>query len=348
MKVKVTLLLAAVMLVPMTLANAQAFSSPEAQKAMKYLRKKGYTVNADGTFTSPSGRTITSADLTEEAANIGLDTNPNSQPVQSSGPSINSGASEGKSSQESGSAMNNMIGAAMIAAGMAQQPPNMPLIMMGMMALMQGAQDSSDAGKSADSYQASLYGTPNSTNQPPSPTPDSGNALSSPLAEKGLSELQNAGYTMNPDGSFTGPDGKKIIGNDFSTASAMQSAGFDPKSSADAAAYLAKVNAETGGGGAHAVSMGVDGEGGGGGGGTQSGGDSDGSFAYKNPWLLSKADKRKLVQGKSVNLAGEPIGVRGDNLFDMVHRAYERKVKADNFIESSTGSARLPASVKGR
>ena len=94
-------------------------------------------------------------------------------------------------------------------------------------------------------------------------------------------------------------------------------------------------------------SMAVDSAGGSGsGGGGGSYGSSDYS-SFKMPKFKSpfaNQDSKKLLAGKSVMVGGEPIGVKGDNLFDMVHRAYQKKRNRRQFMESSK-SGRLPASM---
>jgi hypothetical protein len=90
----------------------------------------------------------------------------------------------------------------------------------------------------------------------------------------------------------------------------------------------------------------------GGGGGYSAGGGEGADFgdlssfqlpSLKNPF--DHADKKKIIAGKSLMVGGEPIGVKGDNIFDMVHRAYQKKRGRNQFLETTKGPARLPASM---
>ena len=83
--------------------------------------------------------------------------------------------------------------------------------------------------------------------------------------------------------------------------------------------------------------VGVDTAGGGGGaGGTRSGSGSGGSAFgdYLSKMKRGLASKKKaVIAGKSKNYGGEQIGVRVDNIFEMIHRRYQNKRKRNSFIE---------------
>ena len=77
--------------------------------------------------------------------------------------------------------------------------------------------------------------------------------------------------------------------------------------------------------------------GGGGGGSYGSSFGEDGGGGYTD--YLSKlkrgiaSKKKDVVAGKSKNYGGEQIGVRVDNIFEMIHRRYQTKRKRNTFIE---------------
>ena len=71
---------------------------------------------------------------------------------------------------------------------------------------------------------------------------------------------------------------------------------------------------------------------------------------FTNPFAVGADAKKQMVAGKTVMFDGEPIGVRGNNIFDMVHAAYQKKRQNNNFIESADSrpgpSTRMPASIR--
>jgi hypothetical protein len=88
--------------------------------------------------------------------------------------------------------------------------------------------------------------------------------------------------------------------------------------------------------------MGLDSRGGGGGGmndGSEMGGGSgsDPMAAYLAS-LKNKMNKGRgpaSVAGMQRMAGGEPIGVKMDNIFEMIHRRYQKKRKANIFIETN-------------
>ena len=73
----------------------------------------------------------------------------------------------------------------------------------------------------------------------------------------------------------------------------------------------------------------------------------EGGGPMGNPFNIDGDKKGQLVAGKTVMFDGEPIGVRGQNIFDMVHSCYQKKREGKHFIETEMDVAtRLPASVK--
>ncbi len=257
--------------------------------------------------------------------------------------SVNQSASKGKSSQGAGQMMNMLAAAALMAACAASCPKcQMELCAMGALAAAQGAHDGDAANQSADSYKASQY---KSHALNPAAVPGSGEAAyTDPQIAEGMNKLKDAGYKVTEKG-VTFPDGTFQPASAFNSGSSMLAAGMDPDAAAAADNVMKKINKELS---QYSVSsMAVDSAGGSGsGGGGGSYGSSDYS-SFKMPKFKSpfaNQDSKKLLAGKSVMVGGEPIGVKGDNLFDMVHRAYQKKRNRRQFMESSK-SGRLPASM---
>lgn len=51
-----------------------------------------------------------------------------------------------------------------------------------------------------------------------------------------------------------------------------------------------------------------------------------------SPFQLTTEQREQLIAGKTVLHGGEPVGVRSDNLFTIVHRAYARQQADGNFL----------------
>lgn len=274
--------------------------------------------------------------------------------AKDTGTNINQNAETGEKSQKSGSATNMMAAAMLMAACMATQPPNMALCAMGALAAMQGAHDAGAAKKSNDTYKQSLYNDGNATTgSGPSASDDTGAAGFPADVAKGLDKMKADGYSVSEAG-ITFPDGSFKPASAFSSPAAMAAAGLNPEDGQKAAEILKGLNTGTEDPNAIRISsIATDGGPGGGGGGNRANSDDSNGFSFSNPWALSKAARQKMVEGKSVNVAGEPIGVKGDHLFEMVHRAYGKRRETANFIENEYGvasaSTRAPASAaKGK
>lgn len=265
-------------------------------------------------------------------------------PVKTTAPvTINQGSNTGQASQNSGAGANNAAGAALIAAGTAMLP-NPPttaqgaaLIAMGIIALMQGAHDSEAAAQSANTGAHSVIN--NAPTQKNIPNPEVGkSAFNNPTVKKANEALKDKGYNMTPAG-LKKPDGSTVPLSAFSSSAALKAAGVDPNALKKAQDIAAKATD-----GYSVSSVGLNSGGGGGGGGAQdvgSGGDEDG--ANQNAFSQSADSKKAMVAGKTVNLDGDPIGVAGANIFDMIHDAYQKKRTGDQFVESEEAK-RQPAS----
>ncbi len=268
-------------------------------------------------------------------------------PTQST---INQGSQQGQQSQSGGSGANAAVGAALMAAGAAlmSNPPTVPpgamLMAMGVLAMMQSGHDSDAAGQSGNTGIASLEG--NKLTNPDAATGSS--AFTAGKIAEGKAALAAQGYTMDSKGNITGPDGTVTPPSAFNSASGMAAAGMTPQAIADAQKILADA---ANGSGARVSGVGIASSGGSGSGGFtegESGGEASATGGMgSNPFALDANQKNKLVAGKTVLFDGEPIGVRGQNIFEMVHTCYEKKRKGNHFIESEQDvSVRAPASYR--
>lgn len=295
----------------------------------------------------------------------------------SSGPSINPAAAQGQGSQGAGAAANLAAGAMMIASAIplitspepSSKAMGAALIAMAVLgAIPQGGHDAASAEKSQSAYNSSLDGTGTNYSglsatgadttyttdslgiptNPSSPGYQKGiNGFISKETKKANDALAGTGYSVAADGLHN-PDGSVTPAAAFSSPGAMAAAGVGAGAVKEAEKILAKVDP---GPAYKGLSTAVDGGGGGGGSGSSSSSSSHSDysnpFAHKNPFKLTNDDKRKIVAGKTVLFDGEPIGVRGQNIFDMVHTCYERKRGRNDFIENTASyvPVRAPASL---
>lgn len=260
---------------------------------------------------------------------------------------INQGSKTGQQSQSGGSGANAAAGAALMAAGamMMSQPPTVPpgamLMAMGILAMMQSGHDSDAAGQSANTGSASIEG-----NKTPAPNPDlptGASGMTDSKIKNGIAALEAQGYKMSKDGTLTTPSGQTMPPSTFNSPSSMAAAGIDQATIAEAQKLIAEsqekyktasIGVNTSGGGGQAVSEG------------ESTGEAHGTGGMAaNPFNLNADARAKMMAGKTVLFDGEPIGVRGGNIFEMVHTCYQNKRKGNHFIESENDvSVRAPAS----
>lgn len=137
-------------------------------------------------------------------------------------------------------------------------------------------------------------------------------------------------------GKITTADGKTYSASDFSSPASMAAAGFSPDQIAQAMEVSGKVEKkalEKVKLGAMTASNGYDEGGGGGGAGGSSGkghSSSDGDGAGSGLGALARSPAQ--VAGMTKNFNGEPIGVAGDSIFDMMNRRYQVKEKQNAFL----------------
>lgn len=273
--------------------------------------------------------------------------NPNAQNT------INQGSNTGKASQEGGAGANAAAGAALIAAGvpMLAQPPTAPmgamLIALGMMALAQSGHDSGAAGQSGNTGAASVYNQGDAKTQANQAEAEKGGStFMTPEAKKAAAQIAEMGYKVDKTGIKL-PDGSKISASSLSSPGAMAAAGIDPS----VIAKLDEINKEmaqkynvssmpvaAGGGGGGGASAGAEDVGGGSGSGAE-------GVPGRNAWSMDANAQKGLIAGKTVSLDGEPIGVAGANIFDMIHTAYQKKRSGDQFMEVEEAMVRMPASI---
>ncbi len=256
---------------------------------------------------------------------------------------INQGSKVGQSSQGSGAAANAAAAAALMTACLAPCPKCMiPLCVMSMLAAQQAGHDKGAQGQSALSDDSSI-----DSKAPETPNYDQGaadyadgtlKAVKDKLKEKGVT-VTGAGVTM-PDGSFTPMSA-------FNSPSSMLAAGVDPSMVSEAKKVLGEVEAAaakgkpkmdmstaSGGGGAPAPYP------------TEEVSNDVEVQAATNPFDLTGDQAKKLLANKTVMLDGEPIGVAGNNIFGMIHEAYQKKSNGNQFLDGAqVPRVRRPAST---
>jgi hypothetical protein len=285
---------------------------------------------------------------------VGSTTGSNATRIQPIQGSINPGSQEGQKSQSGGAGVNAAVGSGLMAAGAALMsnpktvPPGVVLMGMGILAMMQAKEDSGAAGQSAATGFASNVNDGSVT--PGAVDPNGTGAFAEAKIKEGQAKLGEAGYKMTSKG-LTGPDGSFIPAKAFSSPSSMAAAGMSPTTIAAVQEGLADAQAGASGSAARVSGVGINTGGGGGSGGgmteDESNGSSESGTGVVNPFDIGAEKKGSLVAGKTVMFDGEPIGVRGQNIFDMVHVSYQKKREGKHFIETENDvSARSPASVK--
>lgn len=219
---------------------------------------------------------------------------------------------------------------------------------MAAMAFLQAATQAAAAGSSNNVTDATNYKPPTDTGGGSAGGGDGGGggggfeSGGNPIIDNNLRELEKNGYKVNPTaGTVTTPKGV-FPTSAFSSADSMAAAGMDPSQVAAARKGLEALNkelAEKYGEGPSVVAMGVGGVGGGGSGvesgegGAASGSDPMAAYLASLKNKLNQKRDPASVAGMQKMLGGEPIGVKMDNIFEMIHRRYQKKRKANVFIE---------------
>lgn len=148
-----------------------------------------------------------------------------------------------------------------------------------------------------------------------------------------LKKMEAMGYKAKPDGTIETPQGA-LDGSTMASGSAMAKGGFiggDMMEEYDEAMEEIK-NAQNKIG---VVSIGT---GGGGGGGSRGGSSSAYKSAYSDfNFNMGGAGGRKpaaaKTKGLTKNFGNDPVGTSTDNIFDMLHRNYQKKLHKREFIQ---------------
>lgn len=150
-------------------------------------------------------------------------------------------------------------------------------------------------------------------------------------------------FKVNPDGSITTKDGKKLTSNSFASEGALVAAGFSPADAKKIMADIKKSEAEIEKevplkAFAHekkSTGMPLGSIGGEAGGGKTTEIIVNGDAAREKELLGSTSgEKREVasVEGLAKDFNGEQIGVAGDDIFKMMNRRYKFKTSHDDFI----------------
>jgi len=268
---------------------------------------------------------------------------------------INQGANRGSASQGSGKSANQMAGMAfgmlcMVGCSQISQYAcyACPLAAMaiGQLGADGDAQKQSDltadASFSGGGYNAAGTGTDTTYDISSLVPPGTDTSGAKPTSIKDISAaLKSKGYTLNPDGSVKTPDGV-LPADTFNSAAGMAKAGFSSAAIKAATAALEKVNKDIDAkyGGDRVVAVGVNSSAGGydgGGGGSSGRSSSDSAFdeylRKLRGGMGGDGSAKRGVAGKSINVGGEPVGVKGDDIFKMVERQYSAKTVRNEFIK---------------
>ena len=250
---------------------------------------------------------------------------------------INPAANQGQQSQNGGSGANNAAGSGLMGsgAGMMANPMTIPigiaLMAMGMLAMAQGSHDSGAANQSGMTAMASnMNGGGATTTAPTFTAPATGMAgiIASPASKMAVDAITNDGGMVTPTG-ITMPDGSSKPWSSFSSAGALQAAGFDSKA---LMAKVAEVEKNIDMSAAKGTGL-REGEGAGGGAASPPAASNEPLENRMPASIVDYAKERAgMVAGKTVEAGGEPIGARGDNLFEIIHRAYDRKRDGNQFL----------------
>lgn len=228
--------------------------------------------------------------------------------------------------------MNVATAAAEFAACYATKPPNMIMCVMAAAALAQAGQTSGGQGSANNVAAATEANNTGGTTAAPVPGAGfgagGGGGFVSPEAQAIADGLKNMGVVMSPDGSSVSlPDGRNVSTADIG-------AGKVPgvEMNDQAKEQIAKIESDVrkNSNSAHVVAIGLDGGGGGGGAGSsETAGKGFNMAAYLKS--LNKRDPAS-VNGLSKKLGEDNIGIKSDNIFEMVSRQYKRKQSQSAFL----------------
>jgi sterol desaturase/sphingolipid hydroxylase (fatty acid hydroxylase superfamily) len=275
-------------------------------------------------------------------------------------------ANTGAASQTAGSTTNRVIGMMLIPSGISLTRGSDPtqisigisMITMGVIAVAQSSADSSAAGQSqttANTTTASTSGASTASTTGASGTGSGatgavdggvGAAFASPAGKQAVAAIANAGGSLTTAGVVM-PNGKTYPLSTFSSPQALAAAGLGPDATATRSkleslgrqvasnqagmntASTARSETVSNAPGANPPAA------------TGTAHSAEATVG-NNPFLISAAQREQLIAGKTILYNGEPAGVRSDNLFSMVHRAYERHASLGEFITTTQAVAPAP------
>ncbi len=264
-----------------------------------------------------------------------------------SGASVNTAANKTKS--DNSDASSKAAQAAMMLAMQAMQqfaqcpPTNIAACMMGAalaaMAALAAGQSKENGDKSGQAASTAMNTDASSLAAADfqSLKNESGNAANKNLqAIAGKLKDGVAGSTADlSTGVIKTADGKSYNAADLASAGGMAAAGMSADQIAAVMAVAKKVDEKVGKGGALTATSGFD-EGGGGSGGGAAGTTSETAGGLGGGGHGSKVDRSPAqVAGMSRDFNGEPIGVSGDSLFEMMNRRYKLKEKQNVFLDET-------------
>lgn len=298
----------------------------------------GFNQNTNGqgsTTASPSDDVSSESDAGGNTDEVGSTSNLNTGGLQALD-SANSANSQGKAVQMLGLAMG-----AGFAATCASGPQNTWACPLAAKSFMDAASAGQTAGNAA---YTGAHLDPNAFNMDFANPNFNFDDPYQVQAADGLQQMAALGYTPNPDGSVTLPDGSKINPGEFGTAESLSNMGLTPEQQAKAMSQIASVKDSA------AKKAGVDAEQMAEGdlaatGGNKGGGLGDGAgeaFASSSPggdevvetieYRGRKKKKNKRMPASvaadlSKNFNGTPIGIGMADLFLIVHKKYNEKNK---------------------
>ncbi len=299
------------------------------------------------------------------------ETAPVGQPAKRSSASVNQGASTAQKSQMMGMVVNLGVGIAMMKIfnsgchghdnwGCYAGP-------LAMMALSQATQNAGASEASGATFKASKMSlSPDDFSLPggggvaaadglgfkrdPAAVAAAGKpgrlSVTDSEIKKYIEELNAKGINLDSKaGTITTTDGKKYPISAFSSPKAMAAAGMSPADVGAAAKALDGINKQLAAqipsvGGGTGSSMEVDSSGGGTSarGSAYQGSSGDGAPGLADYLAKLKANTTKgasdIAAGKAIRYGDSMIGVESDNIFDMLHRRYQKLRSEGQFIES--------------
>lgn len=251
------------------------------------------------------------------------------QPAQPStanpvtGPAANEAARVARERQLAAANFNMQM--AMLLFMECQKQKKNELCMLGLLALQQAQSLMAEANQS----NATAVASEKSGGYPMDTMPANGGNFvnpKDPRVQAARDTLKESGIEVDEDGKFKMPDGSTLAASSFSSPSAMSAAGLDP-----AALDTAKEIANDLGNSSSVSSQKALAEGVSYGAIPATDAASSSAGGAREP---ASAEGDRKVSGKTVLLGGEPIGVRGDDIFAMIHARYQKKKSGNQFIES--------------